>query len=403
MKQIELYILRRMATLTFWSLIAATLLVLTTQVLLRINVLTTTGQAFSAFLKLSGALIPSVMVIVVPFALLVGVAQILWSLNSDSELVVMEAAGAGPNTVFRPVLVLSLAMSVFVVGIGNFVEPWANRKVYSILAEASADLFSVAVRSGSFQKLDTGLHVQINEMLPGGEFGGIFLSDMRAEGKELVYFAKRGSIQQIGTEKLLLLVDGQVQQRSAGSRQISMVTFSSYALDLSAYLPTANGAARRPREQETSYLLNPDPNDYYVKELPHVFKEEVVQRLSAWMYPLAFGLIAFVFLGKAHSHREEHLLNVGLMSLMAIGLRGFGFYSNDAAGRGGAMEVLAYATPLAVIVVFGGLAVTGKSLRAPKAWLRLNAAILDFAAERYRRFLAWRAGRPETGTGGGRA
>jgi Predicted permeases len=398
MKQIELYILRRMATLTFWSLVAATLLVLTTQVLLRINVLTTTGQAFSAFLKLSAALIPSVMVIVLPFALLVGVAQILWSLNSDSELVVMEAAGAGPGTVFRPVLLLALAMSFLTVAVGNLVEPWANRKLYDIIAEASADLFSVAVRSGNFQRLDNGLYVQINEMLPGGEFGGIFLSDMRVEGKELVYFAKRGSIQRIGDDKLLLLLDGQVQQRSTGSNQISMVTFTSYALDLSAYLPTSSGGVRRPREQYTSYLLNPDPNDYYAKNLPYVMKEELVQRLTSWMYPLAFGLIAFVFLGKAHSHREEHLVNVGLMSMTAIGLRGFGFYSTDAAGRGIVMEMLAYGVPLAFIVVFGALAITGRSLRAPKAWLRLNGAILDFALERYRRFLAWR-----TGTKAGRA
>lgn len=400
MKQIEQYILRRMATLTFWSLVAATMLVLTTQVLLRINVLTTTGQAFSAFLKLSGALIPSVMVIVLPFALLVGVAQILWSLNSDSELVVMEAAGAGPATVFRPVASLALAMALVTFLVGNFVEPWANRKLYDILAEASADLFSVAVRSGNFQKLDNGLHVQINELLPGGEFGGIFLSDMRAEGKELIYFAKRGSIRQLGEEKLLVLMDGQVQQRSTGSKQISMVTFTSYALDLSAYLPTASGGARRPREQDTSYLLNPDPDDYYARDLPHVFKEEVVQRMTSWMYPLAFGLIAFVFLGKAHSHREEHLVNVGLMSLTAIALRGFGFYSTDAAGHGLVMELLAYGVPIAVILFFGGLAVTGRALSAPKAWLRLNAALVDYALEQHRRFTAWRGGRP--GEGGAR-
>jgi hypothetical protein len=93
MKQIERYIFRRMSSLTFWSLSAVTLLVLTTQVLIRVNVLTTTGQAFGAFAMLAATLIPSVVPIVAAFALLIGVSQVLSSMNSDSELVVVEAAG----------------------------------------------------------------------------------------------------------------------------------------------------------------------------------------------------------------------------------------------------------------------------------------------------------------------
>ena len=50
MKEFERYLFRRMALLTFWSLVSATLLVLTTQVLLRLNILTSSEQALMAFL-----------------------------------------------------------------------------------------------------------------------------------------------------------------------------------------------------------------------------------------------------------------------------------------------------------------------------------------------------------------
>jgi lipopolysaccharide export system permease protein len=194
MKQIERYIFRRMSSLTFWSLSAVTLLVMTTQVLIRVNVLTTTGQAFGAFAMLAATLIPSVVPIVAAFALLIGVSQVLSSMNSDSELVVVEAAGVPPTTVLKPVLALSAAISLMVLVVSNFIEPWSNSKLYDVIAQAQSDLFSVAVRSGAFMKLEDGLYVQVNEKLPGGELGGIFLSDTRTEGNETIYYARSGVI-----------------------------------------------------------------------------------------------------------------------------------------------------------------------------------------------------------------
>ena len=392
MKQIERYIFRRMAMLTFWSLVAATSIVLTTQVLIRVDVLTTTGAALSAFLQLAATLIPSVLVTVVPFALLIGVGQVLSGMNADSELVVMEGAGAGPATILKPVLILSAALSIFVLLVGNFVEPWANRKLSDVLAEAQSDLFSMAVRSGTFQRIEDGLHVQINEKLPGGELSGIFLSDTRTEGRELIYFAKQGMVQELGDVKILYMTDGEVQQRATGSNQISNVSFSSYALDLAAFLPAAGGANRRPKEQPTSYLLDPRADDYFVRNSPWVVKEEIVGRFSSWLYPLAFGFIAFTFLGKARSNRQEQVQNVFLVSVLALSLRGFGFYSGDAAGRSLTMEVLSYALPVSAIVMFGFLAGTGRTLTLPRAWSQLNGRLYEAALARFDRFTGTRQG-----------
>lgn len=382
MKQIERYIFRRMATLTFWSLIAATTLVLTTQVLLRVDVLTTTGQAMSAFLKLAGTLVPSVMVIVVPFALLIGVGAVLSSMNSDSELVVMEAAGTSPRTVLKPVLILSMLLSMFVLLVSNIVEPWANTKLYSVMASAQSDLFSIAVRSGTFQRVEDGLYVQINEKKPGGELAGIFLSDTRTEGKELVYFAQRGSVQKIGDVTLLYMTDGELQQRDTGSDQISIISFTSYALDMAAFLPTGGAGAQRPNERSTSYLLDPPADDFYFKKAPQALKIEVVRRFSTWLYPLVFGLVAFTFLGKAHSNRQEQFQNVLLVTGITLGIRALGFYTGDAAGRTETAEIASYAVPLAAIVIFGLLAATGRTLTIPKRWAQMNAFLLDWIQTR---------------------
>lgn len=390
MKQIERYILRRMASLTFWSLTAATLLVLTTQVLIRVDVLTTTSQALGAFLLLAATLVPSVLSIVAPFALLIGVSHVLSAMNTDSELVVVEAAGVQPATVLKPVLILSTAISILVLLVSNFVEPWSNRKLYDVLAQAQSDLFSVAVRSGTFMRLEDGLYVQVNEKLPGGEMGGIFLADTRTEGNESIYYAKSGIIKPLGDTNILFLVDGELQQRDLSNNQISIVTFSSYALDMAAFLPAGKSTLRRPKEQPTSYLLNPAEDDAFVTSVPWLLKEELVQRFSTWMYPLAFGLIAFTFLGKARSNRHEQFQNGALVAGITLGTRGFGFYTSDGAGTSFLMEFLSYAIPAGMIVLFGLLALTGRTLTIPKPWARMNDRLIEAVSARIER---WQRGR----------
>lgn len=398
MKQIERYIFRRMGLLTFWSLTAVTLLVMTTQVLIRVNVLTTTGQALGTFLMLAATLIPSVLSIVAPFALLIGVGQVLSSMNSDSELVVVEAAGVPPATVLKPVLVLSASISLMVLVVGNFVEPWSNHKLYDVLAQAQSDLFSVAVRSGTFMQLEDGLYVQVNEKLASGELGGIFLADSRTEGNETIYYARSGVIRKSEETdtNILYLVDGELQQRDVSTDKISIVTFSSYALDMAAFVPAGNASARRPKEQSTLYLLNPDQDDYYYTSARNVISEELVQRFSSWMYPLAFGLVAYSFLGKARSNRYEQFQNGALVASITLGARGFGFYSNEAAGSSFVMELASYLVPATLIIVFGYLALNGKALTMPKAWARLIVWCVETVVARFNRFQD-RRGKPGQG------
>jgi lipopolysaccharide export LptBFGC system permease protein LptF len=134
-------------------------------------------------------------------------------MNSDSELVVIEAAGAKPATVLRPVLALSVALSIMVLLVANFVEPWSNRKLYDVLARAQSDLFSVAVRSGTFMKLEDGLYVQVNEKLPRRRFERHFSVRYTDRRHEAIYYAKSGVVRPQGETNILLLLDGELQQK----------------------------------------------------------------------------------------------------------------------------------------------------------------------------------------------
>lgn len=383
MNLIERYIFRRAFSLTISTLCITTVIVLITQVLLRVDILTQTSESLRTFMLLSLLLIPSMALIVMPFALLIGGSQVLNTMNADSELAVIEAAGGSTWLMAKPILIIAVGLTIVSLALSVFVEPWSNRSLRDITSAASADLVHFAVQSGAFKKLEDNLYIQIGEELPGGDFGGIFIIDNRDPAKNIVYYAKRGSIQSFNGDDFLLMTDGEIQQKNTETGAISVIRFQSYALDFSNF-----GAASKdhrsihfPKEQSTAYLFHPDPNDPIYKSRPGLFRAELNRRFSDWLYPLAFGVITIYFAGGARSNREERLWSMAFAGLIALGFRAAGFVAVNNAGRNAETAFLPYLVALAPMVIFAALIFFGKTGGGSRKWT-------DKAAEFLSRFQA---------------
>ena len=238
MKVAELYIFRRALSLFLAALAWTLAIVWTTQVLTRINLVTDNGQSAATFFQVAALILPTIIPIVVPFALIVAVAQTLSVMNSDSELVVISAAGSSRMTVIKPILILALAAGVFSFIVDNGVEPYARQKNRELIASARADFLSLIIQEGTFRKIEDGLFVQIGERFADGGLGSIFVADSRQPGTDLVYYAKTGAVIDKGKEKVLLMNDG-VVHRKAPAGDVSVIRFTSYAFDLSAFATAA--------------------------------------------------------------------------------------------------------------------------------------------------------------------
>ena len=64
------------------------------------------GQSVWTFLYVSALLVPALVTIVLPVALLIAVIYAFTRLNGNSELVVVNASGAAQMTILRPVLLI---------------------------------------------------------------------------------------------------------------------------------------------------------------------------------------------------------------------------------------------------------------------------------------------------------
>ncbi|MBB5592668.1 MULTISPECIES: LptF/LptG family permease [Rhizobium] len=324
MKLFETYIVRRVGMMFLVALLPVLAIIWTTQVLQRINLVTDSGQSMGSFAKLATLILPTIIPIVLPFALVIGITQTLTAMNSDSELTVMEAAGAKRSIIIRPIMILAIAISVFSFFVDNVVEPRARVAARQMVAEAYADLLSTVIEEKNFRRIEDGLYVQISQRLSGRILKGLFVVDSRDPAFDLIYYAKEGAVDPSGTS--LLMKDGEVHRKTPDGT-VSVIKFDSYSFDLSDMTQSRGQPNARASDRSLGFLLNPDTNDPDYKQRPGDYRAELHRRLNDWALPAIFALISLVIAGDARSHREARLHPMVSALGIAFALRWADFYA----------------------------------------------------------------------------
>lgn len=381
MKVIERYVMRRVfevcAVTMFWTLA----IVWTTQVLARIDLVTDSGSSALTFFEIATLILPSIIPLVLPFAFIIGVALTLSTMNTDSELPVIAAAGAPRRVIVRPIVILAALASIFSFAVDNGVDPFARQRGRELVANSRADLLSLVIQEGTFRKIDDGLFVQVGERLADGGLAGIFVADSREEGLDLAYYAKTGSVINEPDRKMLLMNDGVVHRRTADG-VVSIIRFASYAFDLSEFAAAAKSITLFPKDRTLPYLFNPSPDDKIVEIRPQMFRGEIHRRLTEWIYPLVFALIALAVAGDVRSHRESRIHPLITAVVIAMFVRWLGFFTVNKAQSSSLFSPIVYAVPLAAGAVSAWFITSGRAMELPVRLADRFVAALRRAGER---------------------
>lgn len=368
MKLIERYILRRVGIMFLAVFCAAIGITWTVQVLQRINFLTTSGQSLTTAIQFFSLFIPSVIPLVMPFALVIAITQTLSTMNQDSELVVINASGSPRTAVIRPILLLAMMLSMIAFLVSNFVDPYARYNMRSMLANASADLLNVVVQEGNFRRLSDNLYVQIAERNTDGSIGGMFIADSRDANIDLVYYALNGAIANNNGSDVLLMNNGEIQRRDVKTGSVSIIKFDQYAFDLSQFTDASGDMVLYAKDRHLSYLMNPDKNDPIFQTKPLQYRAELHKRLTNWLYPFVFAMIALVLAGDARSHREARIsASFSAISLSLI-VYWAGYFVSDRAEKNLSYVPVMYLIPFGVIAICLYALFSGRSLSLPASW-----------------------------------
>ena len=327
MGSINEYILRTTLGAFLIVLVSLTAVIWVTQALRDIDIMTSQGQTILVFVGITGLIIPLLVLVIAPIALLIAVAHVLNKLSNDSEIIVMNAAGMSPWALFRAFVVAALVVSVLVGAISAYFAPKGLRMLRDWLTEVRANVVSSIVQPGRFTTIENGVTIHIRERRPNGQLAGIFLDDRRNPNERITVLSEIGELLDNESGTYLVLQKGIVQRQETGQRDPAMVVFDRYAFDLSQFAGVVQSAKYSIRERYLWQLLFPDPKDQFYVEQPGQFRAELHDRLMAPLYPLAFVVIAYAYLGAPRTTRQSRTLSMlGAIGGVAL-LRLIGFSS----------------------------------------------------------------------------
>jgi lipopolysaccharide export system permease protein len=304
---------------------SVTALMWVTQALRDIDLMTNQGQSVLVFVGITSLIIPLLLMIIAPLALMIAVAHVLNRLGNDSELIVMNAAGMPPWTLFRPFLAAGIVVSILVAMLAVYLSPKGLRELRRWATEVRADLVTNILQPGRFTPLESNLTLHIRERRPNGQLLGIFIDDARDPKERKTILAEQGEILKNERSLFLVLEQGNVQQHEPGQRDPTIVLFDKYAFDLSRHSSAPQSIKYSVRERYLWELWNPAPDDPAFADQPGQIRAEFHDRLTAPIYPLAFVFLTYAYLGAPRTTRQARsqsmLAAIGVM----VALRGIGF------------------------------------------------------------------------------
>jgi lipopolysaccharide export system permease protein len=369
MGSIDKYIFRTTLGSFALVLISLTGVIWITQALRDIDLMTSQGQTILTFLGVTSLVIPSLLSIIAPIALMIAVSHTLNKLATDSEIIVINAAGMSPFRLFRPFLYATCVVAAMVTFLSAYLAPDGLRRIKQWNADITADVLTNILQPGRFAQLEQNLTIRIRERKPGGLLGGVFVDDRRDPKERVSIYADHGTVLKNDSGSFLILEDGNLERLEADKTDPAMVAFGRYAFDMSKFSNHDQNVALGIRERYFWELLSPDENDAIYKQLPGQFRAELHDRFMSPIYPFAFAALTFAFLGTPRTTRQSRNFSIGGSILAVFGVRMIGFACTVMAVKSAWAPLVQYLTLFAAIGVGVWIIISGVVIEPPPALL----------------------------------
>lgn len=385
----ERHIFKRISLSFLFVLGSLTGVVWVTQALRRLDLVTVKGQTVWLFVEMTVMALPSLIIVITPFAILFSLVSTLSVLHGDSELVVINSTGGSRMVVLRPILIFVVLSSLLMALMTVYLAPLAKRHLRDLITEVRADFIASVVVPGRFSSVEKGLTVHIRDRSSDGALLGLLLHDEREPDNPTTILSKKGVVTEKAGLTLLFLTSGSIHRQSAGSetagnrsddpssakqrdkksgQETKIIDFDQYAFDLSSLTNTADAdSAMKPSERTTAELLNLDRSEWYVQARYGRFIAELHERFAQPLYPVVFGLIVILFLGDPRTNRQGRNMAVAGAIVGCVVARTGGFILNSVVLTvpSTAFIALLYVFPAVIIAISLGVILTGRALSAP--------------------------------------
>ena len=327
MGSIGRYIFRTTMVAFLITLVTLTVVIWFTQAMRDFDLITSERQTLFVFIGITGMIVPLLVMIIAPIALMVSSGHVLSRLSADSEIIVMNAAGVSPWRLLRPFLAAAILVSLLLAVIAAYISPRALRELRDWSSQVRADILTNIVQPGRFTSIGGNLTFHIADRRPNGLLVGIFVDDRRDPNEQATYLAEQGEIVKNPQGTFLVLEHGSIQRLQAGHTDPRILSFDRYPFDLSKFTSGPQNVVYTVREKYIWELMWPQPDDTLYAQQPDQYRSELYDRLATPLYPLAFAILTYMFLGPPQTTRQSRTLAMLGLIGSATALRLIGFAS----------------------------------------------------------------------------
>jgi lipopolysaccharide export system permease protein len=346
MNGITRYILRQALTIMLFVAVSFTAAVWLVQSLRLIDLIVNRGLSLGLFFYLAVLILPRLVDVVLPIAVFIAVLFTYNRLMSESELIVMRAAGMSQMALARPAIIAGACGFVVLLSFSLYFLPQANRSFKDLQFEIRNRFASVLIQDGVFNTLSDTLTIYVRGRDSNGELVGMLIHETKDPDKPITLVAERGIFVDTDNGPRVLLVNGSRQQLDRSTGKLTAQEFDKYTLDLAAYRDAPELRERQPDELFLHELLfRPvKPGEIGILIEAHL---RIINPLTA----LAFCMIPIACLLTGEFNRRGQTQRVLFAILLAFVFETLDIGFKNFAGRTIAAVPLLYANVLAPIVV----------------------------------------------------
>jgi len=287
-----------------------------------IDLIVNRGISTGTFLYLTLLSLPNLLDIIVPIALFTVVMFVYSKLITDREIAVMRAAGVSQLGLAYPAFLLTGAVVAFSYFLNLWLVPESYRNFKDMQWDIRFKYSHVLLQEGRFNHVGKGIVVYVRERSQDGQLLGILMHDNRNEEHPYTMMASRGAMVETDQGAQVVMFDGNRQEISPDSGQLSLLYFDRSVVKLPQPQGHSGIRHREARERTVSELFdvendtNLDPKNF------GKFRVEGHKRLLAPVRAAGYTLIGLGCILSGVASRRTQWRRILISIFVLLGLLG---------------------------------------------------------------------------------
>lgn len=232
---VTVYLFKEILTPFILTTVALAFILLMDKILRLTELVVSKGVAVGVVTKLFLYLFPSLLIYIIPVAVLLSVLIAFGRLSSDQEIIALKASGVSLYQLLPPVAMFALVTFILSGAMSLYLVPMGNTSFKNLLFQITRSKASLGIKERIFNEDFQGLTIYVNKMsIEGQAMEGVMVSDQRDPKEANIIVANRGYLISNPNDLTLTLrlEKGSIHRTSKNLQSYQKLDFLSYGLNL---------------------------------------------------------------------------------------------------------------------------------------------------------------------------